>query len=241
MLTEICKHGVRRLFGAVGLEVSRSSRNAAHTLLGLRALGIRTVLDIGANRGQFVTKAQSVFPDARFYCFEPLNGPFAELERLAHGPNSRIVRAFNLALGECEGTAPMFEHLDHNPSSSLLPSTAMIEDLYPQTRRQALAQVRMARLDDFVDEARLDLDPNILVKMDVQGYENRVIEGGTKVLRRARACVLEVTFDPLYQNQCTFKDVWKMLDALDYRFAGNVEQFHGADGHVIFADSLFLR
>ena len=44
-----------------------------------------------------------------------------------------------------------------------------------------------------------------------------------------------------YEGQCTFKDVWTMLDALDYSFAGNLEQWYASDGHVIFADALFVK
>ncbi len=210
-------------------------------MLGLKKLGIRTVLDIGANAGQFAAGARSILPEARFYCFEPLRGPFGELQRWARQQASGSVTAFNLALGCHDGTARMFEHTNHSPSSSLLASTSLTAKLYPQTRPQAVTEVRVARLDGFIAESGLDLPPPILVKMDVQGYEQRVIEGGKETLARARACIIEVSFDKLYEDQSTFKDIWQILDTLGYRFVGNLEQFCATDGHVVFADAVFVR
>jgi FkbM family methyltransferase len=241
MLADTCKRLLRQTFNAAGMEVSRLSKAPRQTLLGLRNAGIRTVLDIGANSGQFARAALLILPQARFYCFEPLPEPFAKLEQWAAQQTPGSVTAFNLALGERSGTAPMFEHTDHSTSSSLLASTVLSEKLFPQTRCRVLTNVPVARLDDFVIEAALTLAPEMLIKMDVQGYEGRVIEGGRATLSHAKACVLEVSFDPLYENQSTFKDIWGMLDTLGYRFAGNLEQWYAADGHVIFADAVFVK
>ncbi len=241
MLADSCKRLLRQTFNAVGMEVSRRSRAPRQTLLGLRNTGIRTVLDIGANSGQFAREALLILPQARFYCFEPLSEPFAQLEQWAAQEKPGSVNPFNLAVGERNGTAPMFEHTDHSTSSSLLVSTALSQAIYPQTRRQTVTNVPVARLDDFLAKSALTLMPEMLIKMDVQGYEDRVIEGGRATLSRAKACLLEVCFDPLYESQSTFKDIWAMLDALGYRFAGNLEQWYAADGHVIFADAVFVR
>lgn len=57
----------------------------------------------------------------------------------------------------------------------------------------------------------------------------------------AKVCISEVDFDVLYDGQCTFKDILSLLDALDYRYVGNLDQVYGNDGHVIFADAMFIR
>ena len=44
-----------------------------------------SVVDIGANRGQFTLFAAGLFPQARIFAFEPLPGPYAVLARIAAG------------------------------------------------------------------------------------------------------------------------------------------------------------
>jgi len=135
----------------------------------------------------------------------------------------------------------MFEHLDHTPSSSLLKSTELTHRLYPQTRRKTPVRVAIKSLDSAVKELGSALEPEILIKLDVQGYEDRVIRGGNDTFSTARACLCEVSFDPLYDSQCTARDVWNLLGEFGFSYKGSLDQTYAADGHVIFADCLFVR
>src|SRR5919106_1846196 len=44
-----------------------------------------SVVDIGANRGQFTLFVAGLYPQARIFAFEPLPGPYAVLARIAAG------------------------------------------------------------------------------------------------------------------------------------------------------------
>ncbi len=81
----------------------------------------------------------------------------------------------------------------------------------------------------------------LLENRDVQGYENRVIKGGTETLQKARACILEVCLDQLYEKQATFEDIVILLFDLGFRYVGNLEQTYADDGHVIYVDSVFTK
>ena len=77
--------------------------------------------------------------------------------------------------------------------------------------------------------------------MDVQGYENRVILGGTKTFDIAKACILEVNIESLYERQATFKDITILLYELGFQYAGNLNQIYADDGHVIYIDAVFVK
>lgn len=119
----------------------------------------------------------------------------------------------------------MFLHLDHNESSSMLETTEIEEKLWPITKRQRI---------DFVSQTTLDriekglignaLLPEILVKVDVQGYEDRVISGGIEFLKKVKACILEICVDQLYKGQTNFKEVFYLMDSLGFSYVGNLEQ-----------------
>jgi len=234
------KLAVRRSANALGVEIQYLSKVPHHNALGLRSMGIRTVIDVGANTGQFARYIRSVLPEAKVICFEPLPGPFEELKTWAMDQKGRVT-PLNIALGEKEGMVEMFCHTDHSPSSSLLHSTPVSHSYYPFTEREIPVPVRLSTCDRALAESGIAIESEVLIKLDVQGYEDRVIKGALQTLRSAKACLTEIDFDTLYDGQCTFRDVWKLLDDLGYRYAGNFDQTCAADGHVIFADALFLK
>lgn len=228
------------IFRAVGLDIIRSKNNPGITLLGLRKIPFNTIIDVGANSGQFAKKITSFYPNAKIYCFEPLPEPFNELEAWAGTQNGRVV-PLNLALGDKEGEAEMFLHENHTPSSSLLATTKLNEHYYPSTKVQKCICVRQMTLDAALEEMQIDLSQEILIKLDVQGYEDRVIAGGRETFAKATACILEVCLDSLYAGQADFLKLLMMLEDLGYRYAGNLDQSYGEDGHCIFIDAVFLR
>lgn len=146
-----------------------------------------------------------------------------------------------MALGDVEGIAVMHHHVDHSPSSSLLSTTEHEMALFPQTARQSEVTVPVMTLDAALEEDFDKLDAGILIKLDVQGYEDRVLRGAAKLLDRAQSCLLEVDVDPLYEAQAAFKDLVMLLDQHGFRYAGNLDQSCAEDGRIMWLDALFLR
>lgn len=241
VLAYIPRELVRKAFNIVGLDVSLLATNPRHTLLGLRQLPFRTVFDIGANTGQFARYVTSVLPQARVFCFEPLPGPFAELKSWAESYDRGRVIPINTALGNSEGQAEMFHHVEHTPSSSLLRLSSLTKELYPQTQKQRTETISLTTLDKIVEDCSIQLIPDVLIKMDVQGFEDRVLKGGAKVFGSARACLLEINLDVLYEQQASFKELVSALDRYGLRYRGNFHQTYDRDGHVIFLDAVFAR
>ena len=85
----------------------------------VRAGDVRTVLDVGANEGQFARTALQAFPAAKIFCFEPLPAAQGALHALAGGHPGRLeVEPF--ALGDSDG------HVDFNVVASHLDFRAII-------------------------------------------------------------------------------------------------------------------
>jgi FkbM family methyltransferase len=231
------RRAARRALNRAGWELVRCDQWPAHNRLGLGALHVRTILDVGANEGQFAAGALARYPEAHVFSFEPVPEVFPILA--AWAATTGRVTPMNLALGDSEGEVEMFQHTAHSPSSSLLPTTKVTEGLWPFTAPQKTVRVQLTTLDKAL-EGRL-LPQDLLVKLDVQGYEDRVIRGGRETLSRAKACIVEVDLDALYHGQASFKDLVVSLDALGLRYGGALEQVFAADGHVVYFDAVFLR
>lgn len=194
----------------------------------------------GANEGQFARMASEFFPRAKLYCFEPLERPYRKLAAWAETQNGRV-ECFNLALGDHEGVVEMHLHEEHTPSSSLLAATAQCHELYPQTRAESMAKVRLATLDQALKDHLDHMPREIFLKLDVQGFEDRVLRGAGRVLAVCKAVLLEVCLDPLYEGQADFHGLTQLLHEAGFRYAGNFDQAYGEDGRVVYLDALFAR
>jgi FkbM family methyltransferase len=231
---------VRAFANGFGIDIVRLHQSPQRTFLGLRAQNIGTIIDVGANEGQFARSISRVFPKARLYCFEPLAEPFQKLSVWAQSQKERV-RYFGIALGDHEGEVEMYQHDAHTPSSSLLTATPICHQIYPQTRTESVTKVRLTTLDIALKNDFDRMSHDILLKLDVQGFEDRVLRGAKHVLSMAKACLLEVCIDHLYEGQADFFVIAGLLNKAGYRFAGNFSQVYGEDGRVIYLDALFLK
>ncbi|MEB3168789.1 MAG: FkbM family methyltransferase, partial [Synechococcaceae cyanobacterium] len=126
-----------------------------------------------------------------------------------------------------------------SPSSSLLPLTSLHLDEWPEAREATRIAIHVDRLDDWAAEHGGVQRP-LLVKIDVQGFEDQVIDGGLSTILKAQWLAVEVSFHELYENQPLFDDIYKLLARHGFRYRGNVQQFLNRTGdRVLFADALF--
>jgi FkbM family methyltransferase len=225
---------VKRVLAGIGIEVKRIPSNRFRWL---RDLNIKTVLDVGANTGQFATLIHHILPDCDIYSFEPLADCFEELQKKMAGV--RRFRAFRCALGREDQELEMHRS-EFSPSSSLLAMRELHARLFPYTAKTWLERVPVRTLDGVA--AGLELRDNVLIKMDVQGYEDRVIGGGLRTMSRAKVLIVETSFEALYSTQPLFDSIYEMLKDLGFRYRGSIDQLNSpVDGSVLQCDAVFLR
>jgi len=116
----------------------------------LQGLGCRTAVDIGANRGQFSLVTRHCFPDAQIISFEPLRGPAEIFRRIFEGDTS--VELHQVAIGD--------------DSSSLLPITALQNQVFPGTQETGTTAVEVRRLDEVLKPD--EITAPALLKLDMQ-------------------------------------------------------------------------
>ena len=144
-------------------------------------------------------------------------------------------------MGDRDREIEMNLHKMFSASSSLLSTTELSNRKYPMTQKQEKIMVTQKKLDDILSTDRPNLIADILIKLDVQGYEDRVIAGGAKIFKQARACIVEISLDRLYQRQANFKTIFTLLSNLGYEYRGNIDQVRDRDGHIIFLNAVFIN
>jgi FkbM family methyltransferase len=197
-------------------------------------LGIKTVLDIGAHTGVWAKTVQYLFPNMTVFSFEPISSSFKRLQERMRGINKH--KAFNIALGEQSGEYDFYLN-DFIAASSFYPVSQSQEKVFPYSANSKKIRVRVERLDDFLSE--YNLEEELFIKVDVQGYEDKVISGGEKIFRGAKILLIEVSFEELYEGQPLFEDIFFQLVDMGFRYTGNLNQIiNQRNGKNLQADAL---
>jgi len=197
---------------------------------------LRTILDAGANVGQFTLAAARAYPEARVLAFEPVPQAAAILRQRSSG-NPRV-EVHECALGRESGDLTLFQNEYSHVSSALPIHPNNRHPNYDPTKVQAV-QVKVARLDDRVSAD--DLIEPALLKLDVQGYEREVLAGAHGILSRIEYLVVEAAFVELYDGQPTFEDLHRLLTDGGYDLVAPVGVQEGSEGVVIEMDGLYRR
>jgi FkbM family methyltransferase len=235
------KRAVKSILEATGFELRRVNYKfeprKENRFKWIRNLNIRTVLDVGANTGQFAGEIHAILPDAAIYSFEPLRECYELLvEKMRHVPK---FRAFDFALGS-EASEIEMHRSAFTPSSSILRMNNLHKQAFPFTNKDVLEKVAIKRLDDVT--GAIDLVENILIKIDVQGFEDRVISGGLKTIQLAKLLIIELSFENLYDGQPLFDTIYKTMKQLGFEYHGNFSQLlNPVDGNILQADGIFIK
>lgn len=202
----------------------------------IHALPIGTLIDVGANVGQFSLLTRTLHPSALIYAFEPLATPADRFESVFRGDNS--TRLYRYAAAETAGSATI-NISARTDSSSLLPISNLQNQIFPGTTQLTTAEIQTCRIDDALNNVAI-VDP-LLIKLDVQGFELAALKGMPNMLDRASMVYLEVSFKELYTGQPSAHDVVAWLSSHGFRLAGANNLVSADDGTSVQADFLFHR
>lgn len=193
-----------------------------------------TLIDIGANKGQFSLAFRALRPDARIIAFEPLADAADRYERLFEGDSRATLH--RVALSDHEGEAA-FHVTDRADSSSLLkPGDGQARAF--DVNEASVTRVPVRRLGDCL--VADELAHPLLVKIDVQGAELVVLKGWDG-LELADFVYVELSFVELYESQPLHDEVTAYLASRGFVLAGVFNQVMTGSFGPTQADFLFKR
>jgi FkbM family methyltransferase len=163
---------------------------------------IDTVIDVGANIGQFGESLRADGYRGKIVSFEPTEAAFQALSRKAAADGNWEVH--HCGLGAASGTAVLHaSKLSVFNSLLELSSVAGLHD-----NRMAVdhtEQITIRTLDEVAPPSG-----KTLLKIDTQGYEKQVIEGGQQTILHTVGILMEL---PVIH---TYKGEWHFHEALKY-------------------------
>ena len=233
---------VHTLLYRCGWDVRRAVHPSSEEALLMRFLldaRPTTVVDVGANTGQYGRSLRKCGFNGRIVSFEAIPAVHAQLSAVASEDRDWIV-APCCALGRRQGDT-CINLAGNSVSSSLLPMHDTHLKAAPDSRYVAREVVRLERLDDIAGPL-LPREGGLLLKIDTQGYEEEVLAGADQVLKSVSAMQLELSVVPLYQGAPSLRRMLNLCEGLGFKLYGLIPGFCEAKtGRVLQMDGLFLR
>lgn len=199
----------------------------------LRCVNVGSVIDVGANKGQFSLVTRSLFPDVEIHAFEPIESELEVFKSVVTGP----VKYYPVALG-AKTTQAQFYLTSRLDSSSLLKPGRDHQEMYG-VELTSSKTVRVERLADVID-VHLLARP-VLMKLDVQGGELDVLNGAADILPYIDTIYTEASFVSLYENQPLVGEIIAFLADRGFALRGVFNHSVAPGVGPTQADFLFVK
>lgn len=236
------KHQLRKFLWKVGYDISRftpTSHPIARRKQILDSYQIDTVLDIGANSGQFAQELRGdIGYTHRILSFEPLSAAFKLLK--ANAKDDPAWEVFNCAIGDTEEKREI-NIAGNSYSSSLLEMLPSHLKSAPNSKFIGKEVIDIKTLDSLFDDLCKTVK-NVYMKIDTQGYEIKVLEGAENSLSHIDTVQMEMSLVPLYDGELLFNEMCILMGKKGYTLVGIENGFSDpASGQLLQVDGIFHR
>jgi FkbM family methyltransferase len=163
---------------------------------------VKTVVDVGASVGYFSLMCKYKYPNCNIYAFEPIPETFLLLRRNLE--DRKGVFLFNSAVGDFSGSVMMSVNKNNRAESKT--------DIFGKLK------VNQVTLNKVLGQkvASNEIEEIDILKIDVETFENTVLNGASKLLSKTHYLFLEVTL--LDNSNYTISSLMHLLYSKDYNF-----------------------
>lgn len=195
------------------------------------------VLDVGAHAGWFFHCWQDWCPSAQVHAFEPYPESFEKMAAL-YGQDARVTLN-RLGVGDACGSLSLQVMAESKVSNSFLSHRAQAwEEVRFRTGAISQLEVPVTTLDAYCAER--SIARVYLLKIDVQGFELKVLEGARGTLPRTDHILVESAIRPLYHDAATFTQVVTFLQGHGFHLMA-LRAWHRGNHVLMETDMLFRR
>ena len=171
-----------------------------------KAITVKTVFDVGANKGDYTNACLSRFENATIHAFEIAPATY---RKLTANVSSTRVKFNNFGLSNMKGTFELNYNPDDDGSSSLVAGGHIHEGMWKKINVDVITG------DDYCKDNRID---NIdLLKVDVEGAEHLVFDGFSQSFEKGLISSAQFEFGMVnIYSKFLLKDFWEFFSNHGY-------------------------
>lgn len=218
-----------------GLEIRRHSATRRQAMLAKHQVDL--IFDVGGADGGYGRSLRTFGYAGRIESFEPLSAAFTRLsEATAADPQWSV---HNIAIGSVPGETTI-NIASNSASSSLLPMLDAHREAAPWVQYVATETVVVERLDDVAGDA-LQSAQYPFLKIDTQGFERAVLEGGADTVAQCVGLQIELSFVPLYEGAMLVDEAIVWAYKQGFQLVGIEQGYAAPSGELLQVDGVFFR
>jgi FkbM family methyltransferase len=200
---------------------------------------IDLILDIGANTGQFSGMIFKLGYKGKIVSFEPLSSAYEILKKKSERFSNWTV-AEQCAIGEEDGKIEI--NISKNSiSSSVLKILTEHVSAAPNSEFIGSEKVKIYKLDTIAEKYSGDAK-SIFVKIDTQGFEEKILNGSSEFIKKVKGLLIETSLVPLYEGQALFPQIYDRITKQGFELTGVQPAFINKEtGRVLQIDAIFFR
>ena len=172
---------INRLFDSFGIYIRRKSLPRGTSLKHdisklLSGESPKLIFDVGAHKGETALNFTNSFPNAIIHSFEPIKENYNALSKITS--SQRQLNSHQIALG----AKPCYANMCIRQASVLNSLEPTLNK--PEPNDRGVEKVRVETIDRLLKN--WDVENLDLLKIDVEGYESKVIEGCQSSLKAGK-------------------------------------------------------
>lgn len=166
------------------------------------------IFDVGANIGMSAQSYLNKGFQSTIYSFEPVSHLFEKLKQEAiKTPNWK---AINIGIGDKKEQLKIHVSGGHGGASSFLKMTEDLKRIAPDQEVVRDELVNIDTLENFYRDNKMTSE-QIFLKIDVQGFEMKVLKGAIGIMDKILAIKIETSIVKQYENE---SDIFEILPYL---------------------------
>jgi FkbM family methyltransferase len=205
----------------------------------LKLYRVEAVFDIGANQGMSGRYFRNLGFAGKMVSFEPVNRYYQLLAQEAAG--DPLWTCENVAVADAEGEQEINVSGGSGGASSFLKKTGTTWESAPELEYVDRERVRVTTVDQAARQ-HYPTGHRLFLKLDVQGFERKVLEGATQTMPRIVGVRVELSVSQCYENEPSMAEMMDYLHELGFRLCGIEEAWSDTRTREVFQmDGVFFR